>query len=192
MISQYRDEAISNFGAQDNCSLRGPINYQGEQKRVLMQWDMLNTAISSGATITSVTLELFVVDNTPIAAPARLAIYPITNQPWDEYQVSWEYASDDTLWNASGAFNLSDGSAPIPIIASSLTSQTDENGTPRTNITYKFAFDEAGVALVQGWLTGETPNNGLLIATQAGWGVDFMCREAEYTQRPRLVINFTE
>jgi hypothetical protein len=123
------------------------------------------SGLPAGATVTTATVRLFV---DTVSQAGSFDVYEI-DQPWSENSLSF---------NTAPSLGVSaSGGKPVTVSKSSLNQFVLVDITP----------------LVQGWLTGTVPNNGLAIAVAGGAGsFGFDSKESEYTSHePELEVTFS-
>jgi hypothetical protein len=123
------------------------------------------SGLPAGATVTTATVRLFV---DAVSQAGSFDVYEI-DQPWSENSLSF---------NTAPSLGVSaSGGKPVTVSKSSLNQFVLVDITP----------------LVQGWLTGTVPNNGLAIAVAGGAGsFGFDSKESEYTSHePELEVTFS-
>ena len=165
----------TNFGAATTLRIDGddPAG-TGKDLAALVQFD--TASIPAGATVIDASIRFRAVDPSVSAYRA----YPVLRS-WTEAGATWRNATTTSLWAIPGAIGATDrGSTPVGTIAA-----------PSLG-TVTLALDGTGVALVQGWVNGTTPNRGLIIApADQTDGVDLASSEATTgTSRPTLVITY--
>ncbi len=160
----------NNYGA--NTLLTANSGGAGNE-RVLLMFDL--SALSSGATINSATLQL---QATSVSAPLNVAAYTIL-QSWTEGAgtgtpgvASWTQRVAGTNWtSAGGDFNST-------AVATSAISAAGQQSWDLT-------------ALVRNWATGAQVNNGVMLLSPDGGTKIVTYDSREGTNAPQLVINYT-
>ena len=126
----------------------------------LVQWDI--SSLPPTANVTGAELNLEVWNG----SAGTYNLYAM-NGAWSEDSVTWDNANiDANLGVQVGTFN------------------------PASSGSYTLSLNAAGISLVQGWIAGTTPNNGLLIRS-TGTGDGVYMRSSEYgtlSQRPMLTV----
>jgi hypothetical protein len=123
------------------------------------------SGLPSGATVTTATVRLFV---DAVSQAGSFDVYEI-DQPWSENSLTF---------NTAPSLGVSaSGGKPVTVSKSTLNQFVLVDITP----------------LVQGWLTGTVPNNGVAIAIAGGAGsFGFDSKESEYTSHePELEVTFS-
>ena len=138
--------------------------FPSSTKRTLYRFDIQNAGIPSNAILVSATARIFIIDSNE---RADVTVHRITAD-WSESTVNWDNINSSHDSNAL---------ATIP-------EDSPAGGYVSINIT----------SLVQGWLNGSTPNQGIMLKTSS------ILDLAEYTskeygnadQRPLLEIQVTD
>jgi hypothetical protein len=115
--------------------------------------------------VTSVSIDLYITDAT-VGSHGLFAM----NAPWQESSATGETVN----WRQDGGQVLLARVEPRELDAG-----------------YTITLNELGVALIQSWIDGTVPNNGLIIRAIEGSGDDMGFRSSEYrnsSRRPRLRI----
>lgn len=124
------------------------------------------SGLPAGATVTTATVRLFV---DAVSQAGSFDVYEI-DQPWSENSLTF---------NSAPSLGVSaSGGKPVTVSKSSLNQFVVVDITP----------------LVQGWLSGTVPNNGLAIALAGGnaGSFGFDSKESEYTSHePELEVTFS-
>lgn len=123
------------------------------------------SGLPAGATVTTATVRLFV---DAVSQAGSFDVYEI-DQPWSENSLTF---------NTAPSLGVSaSGGKPVTVSKSSLNQFVLADITP----------------LVQGWLAGTVPNNGVAIAVAGGTGsFGFDSKESEYTSHePELEVTFS-
>ncbi|NOU20945.1 MAG: DNRLRE domain-containing protein [Methyloglobulus sp.] len=158
--------STSNFGNGDGGVLNALIVFRNQ----LIQFDL--SSIPSAANILSAQLQMYQKSG---AGTANIGLYRV-KQSWDEGTVTWKTYNGSSPWLTNG------GDYDATLIAS--TSVTGgSNGTSNWEIA----------PLVQDWLTGKYPNNGMLLKTAGLASFTFASKEDATVppHPPKLVIIYT-
>jgi hypothetical protein len=142
----------------------------------LMSFDV--SGVPVGSVVQSVALDLTVLDD-----DGTFPIYEAL-QPWTETGATWNTYDGTNAWALPGAEGPADRGATLlgTFVAGTL-------GGRRVST----ALNDAGVALVQRWVDGVTPNRGFLIGSPT-LPVYVTTRDSEYataTDRPALVVVYS-
>jgi hypothetical protein len=162
--------ATTNYGSSIACHADGDDG-SGTDKSCLLRWDV--SAIPAGATVTSASITLRIVD----ASSQTYQLYGL-KRSWSEAQATWNQAASSSPWGTAGAKASTDRGELIGSVSGSTGSVT-------------VALNAAGVALVQGWVSGGT-NAGIIIANPTNSnGIDFASSEhGTVSYRPRLSVTY--
>jgi len=147
----------------------------GRDLATLIAWDV--STIPSGATVESASIAIRVSDRTPHV----YRIYEM-RRPWQEYRASWKQYAAGAPWGAPGASGPGDrGNTVLGTLTAARTG------------SYTFALNANGVALVQDWVNGAKPNNGLILSNgKATNGMDIRSSNAAAAQqRPALRVTYS-
>jgi len=146
----------------------------GNDMNILLSWD--TSSIPVDAIIQAAHVELEVTN----LSTGAYTCYSLL-KAWQESQATWNLASSGVPWGVVGAAGVSDrGTQPLcTVIAPSL-------GPLTVNLT------QAGLDLVQSWITVPANNHGLIISnTSTTDGADFHSRESVTAMaRPRLEVTY--
>lgn len=147
-----------------------------DHRSFLISFDL--SAIPPWATVSAVALR-------GDATSGSSQLYPMYEalQPWAETQATWNEFRASFPWAGLGATGAVDHGAVVVGWLSVPTTGPFEN-----------ALNDAGVQLVQDWVRGVRPNNGLLIQNYSNTnGIDVLSRETDVSaNRPALAITYTE
>jgi hypothetical protein len=141
----------------------------------VIQWDISDIpsdALVDGATIT--------INVTNVSSSGYEIYQLLTN--WQETSVTWNDAAAGTPWQSSGANGATDrGTTILGVVNGSVTG------------SHTVTLNQAGLDVVQSWIDGSAPNNGMIIAdSAAGNGLDFSSREASGSlNRPKLSVTYS-
>jgi len=119
----------------------------------LLKFDL--SSVPPSTTITSATLRVRVSTDAP---GQTVPVYQCL-QPWTSAGANWDRYDGVTLWAGPGATGATDHGAQVLG-----TLDVGSGGTTPVPL------GDAGVALVQGWIAGSTPNNGFLLQNYAAAG----------------------
>ncbi len=141
-----------------------PSNGSLGQIIVPISWDI--STIPGNATVSSASISLNLTN--------------ISSGPYNLFQVLTNSWTEGTVtWNSFGGATANVGSTVIGIIS---TGQFGEN---------IINLNSSGINMVQGWVDGSIPNNGIVIKTGGtNDGIDFNSSEAS-SGRPKLSITYT-
>ncbi len=167
------DRPGNRFGSSSTMSVQSRSG--GRDRRAIVQFSL--SAIPTGSSITSATLELFMT-----AAPSATRTYDVhrVTRSWVESQVTWDDRDNNSTWTTPGG-----DYDPTP--AASSTTGTVSNVWVSWDVT----------AMVQAWYTGSAVNYGVLIKDGAegsttAYAATFASREnGTPANRPRLVVTYT-
>ncbi|MCP4265962.1 MAG: DNRLRE domain-containing protein [Candidatus Brocadiaceae bacterium] len=166
----------TNFGNNADLRIDGDDpSATNNDVTTLISWDI--SSIPAGSTVlsASITFQVFNYSNNSYELYQTLL-------DWDEYQSTWNQAETGNSWQIAGAQGAVDRSAIElgSIIATS-------------NGSYTIPLNTAGLAVIQDWINGASPNYGFVIANSiSSDGIDI--RSSEYSnsaQRPRLTIVYS-
>jgi hypothetical protein len=138
----------------------------------VLRWEI--AGIPAGAIVLGASITVNVTD-----PGSSFPVYAL-KRDWNEAEVSWNRASASAAWGQAGASATTDrDAAPLATTGAGTGKQT-------------YAFNAAGVAIVQQWIAGTRANYGVAIAdTTLTDGLDFNSREsAVVDNRPRLTISY--
>ena len=147
----------------------------GQDQVTLAGWDV--SSIPAGATITSASIQLTVTNTSTGSYEVYEAL-----RPWTESEATWSQASAGIPWSSPGAAGTGDrGTAVLGTVSAAALGLLN------------VALNASGVALVQGWVNGGTPNRGFVIANSATTdGADVHSSEsATVSARPALSIQYS-
>ncbi len=142
----------------------------------LMKWDV--SSIPSNATIQSVSISYNVTNN---SGANTYTIYKST-QNWVENETNWASSSVSVPWGLPGSLDNSDD-----YVDTSLGTLGTASIAPATS-----TLNAAGIAVVQGWVSGSTPNQGFFISRTSTADIDGLqfdsSEAATVGNRPGLTI----
>ena len=158
------DDADDNMGADATCEA------DGDEKSVILRWDV--SAIAGSSTIDEVTITLDVINATDSRG---YYVYPLS-RAWSEDHATWDDYDDSLPWQVPGASGAMDRAA-TPVA----------KWTPRSTGKHTFSINPA---LVQAWVDDDDSNHGVVIVNEGNSnGVDFYCSEATTAgSRPKLTV----
>ncbi len=162
--------ATTNYGAATTCEADGDDG-SGVDKSCLLQWAL--SGIPSGSTVQSATITLRITD----ASSNTYNLYEL-KRAWNESQVTWNKPNSATNWATAGALGATDRGSIVGSITGSVGSKT-------------VTLNAAGIAMVQGWVSGSS-NSGIAIADASVTnGIDFASSEhATVSYHPILTITY--
>jgi len=171
-------EANGNYGALDALSI-----YNGSEESVyrsLLRFDLELLFLPTNAKINSVYLQLWCNQTDDVANN----IYNII-QPWTEGTGTYGDMVDGASWTRS------DGETPWESEGGNFDPNLISSGNPQVG-TLQFDITE----LAKKWLTGETPNYGLIIAMPEDVSYKTTAYEsresADASKRPKLIIHYVQ
>ena len=141
----------------------------------LLLWDISD--IPSDALVDSATITINV---TNVNTTAYEIYEALTN--WQETTSTWNNAAARTPWQTPGANGSADrGATVLGGISSGVTG------------SHTVVLNQAGLDVLQSWIDGSAPNNGLIAANSSATnGLDFSSREVGApTDRPKLSVTYT-
>jgi hypothetical protein len=161
--------ATANYGTSTSCQVDGDDG-SGADKSCLIRWAL--TGIPSDAVVTSATITLRALD-----AGGTYQLYQL-NRAFNEGQATWNIAASGTSWATAGALGATDRGPTVGSVSGSSGTKT-------------VALNSAGIAMVQGWITGA--NNGVIIANSSTTdGMDLASSEhGTQSYRPQLSLTYT-
>jgi YVTN family beta-propeller protein len=132
------------------------------------------------ALIQQARLDLYVVSRSNDSNWAHAEAYTL-NRPWIEAEATWNQASRGNPWQIPGAEGVPEDRAALPL---------DTQRLDQTETWVDFDVTET----VQGWVSGNIQNHGLVLRGGTGSGnVRYSFASSQYRQvevRPRLVISY--
>ncbi len=170
-INGKNKNTTKNYGNDTKLSIDGDPDEAG-----LFRWDV--SAIPVGSQVESVTIELTVTSK----SKETYEVYAL-ERAWDELAATWQQYANGSSWSGAGA----SGSADVD--SSVLGAMT-----PTSKGTYRITLNDAGKAAVQAWINDPSQNYGIIIKDYNNKD-PFEVASSEYktaSQRPKLVINYTE
>lgn len=176
------DTFVSEFEPANNFALAEDLVVDGDDppgtdsdQAALLAWDLVGVPATSEVRGAVVNLQIIGTSTNAYDIHAVLRM-------WNASAATWTEASDGIAWELPGAKGISDRSADsLGTLQSSQTGQVS------------VALNTAGTAVVQGWIDGSEPNQGIIIADETNTdGLDFLSSETpDLAFRPELVITFT-
>ena len=147
----------------------------GQDMNILLRWDLGQVPASSIVDSAAFELEVTNVSSGPYYC------YQLVSD-WQEGQVTWNQASTGISWSEAGAAGASDRDNTVLCSISAGTT-----GQLRVD------FNTAGLGVIQSWVDGTAPNNGILIGnTSISNGADFHSSESSVaTVRPLLEMVYS-
>ncbi len=168
--------ASTNYASATTLQVDGdePVGSTSDMS-ILLGWDI--SAIPSSATVQSATIYLNVVN----VSSGPYFCYALLT-PWQETQATWNEALTASAWALPGAEGAGDRDSlsvctiSVPVLGPASISLNND-----------------GLALVQSWVDGSSPNYGIVIADSATTdGADFDSSDsANAMNRPKLEIVYT-
>src|SRR5215211_969874 len=140
----------------------------GKDLYAALRWNLWQ--IPTGATVTSATVTLNILNPTPQTYGA----YEL-KRAWSEGQVNWKVAATGTPWATAGAKGATDRGSQIASV------------TPTNIAPYTFTIP---ASVVQGWLNTPLSNNGILLADTTNYD-GFVFDTKEGVSPPKLTVNYT-
>jgi len=160
------DRDTDNFGGDIKLSLKSG----NRERRSVVRHDV--SSLAPGTLITSATLRLYVTSN---SENRNVDVFALT-ETWAELGVSWSERTSGVAWGSAG------GSYTTPAVTSVAMSSTFVDNWVEFDIT----------ALVQEWVDGINPNEGVILLTDNNRELKLASREdADSTHHPQLVIEYT-
>jgi hypothetical protein len=163
------DATIRQAAASTAFGSESPLEVDGEDggvdKSVLLRW--ADVTLPAGSLLVGAAIAVNVVDPTS----STYGAYPVLRD-WVESTVTW-----NAPWETAGALGPGDrGSTSVTTFTGGTGSQT-------------FNLNAAGIALVEGWIAGTTPNHGVIVADAASTdGFDFDSSESSIGTGPKLIL----
>lgn len=167
----YQYEPTQNYGTAGAIA----ISY-GRALRGLLKFDL--SPIPPQAVIKKAHLTVYL--RTSGVASIRVGLYPLLT-PWVDRQATWNLAAEGQPWSVAGAQGIAVDYSPLAV---------DEKVIyPASSSTFNVR------PLVQAWLTGGLPNEGVLIlGPETGSGSTWYRLDSSESgaadQRPRLEISY--
>jgi hypothetical protein len=165
----------------------GPVNYAqdflsvytapGNVQRTLMRFNFGGVLLAPGERVISDSLSLQVSTGFGTSQGRPTEIYRVTRH-WTETGLSWLAPDKNLLWNPEGGEYVGENGFP-DLNPYASNSELAGNGQ-------QIGWDIA--SLVDEWLEGAEPNEGLLMLSYNGNGMTFASREGAAGTHPRLVI----
>ncbi|MCZ6587095.1 MAG: DNRLRE domain-containing protein [Alphaproteobacteria bacterium] len=141
----------------------------------LLLWDLSDIPTDALVDSATITINVTNVNSTPYEIYAVLV-------NWQETTTTWNNAATGTPWQSPGADGAVDrGATVLGAISSGVTG------------THTVVLNQAGLDVVQSWIDGSPPNNGLIAANSSATnGLDFSSREAAGPlDRPKLSVTYS-
>ena len=174
-----RDTSITALSPSENLGAAGTLGADGDDQgkdiSALLRWDV--SAIPPGSRVLAAEITLTVTGTTGTDAYKLLEM----RRPWSESEATWKTASAGHPWQSPGARGGADrGAAVLGWVSAPGKGERS------------FRLNEAGVAVVQSWVSVPAANFGLIIAeTSRRNGLDFSSREVPHpSRRPRLTVTY--
>jgi hypothetical protein len=159
----------------DGLGLIAETSNTSEPAALLIRFDV--SAIPPTATITSAALVLSVFGT---GGSGSFPVYE-SLRPWSDSGATWRSYSAGNLWTGLGGDGAGDhGTTSLGVVSVA---------TGALSAT----LNASGVSLVQGWVTGTVPNNGLMIVNYA-INLRMQAYDSEWSSvpsRPALVVTYT-
>jgi len=160
----------NNYGSAQNVLVDG-----APDAAALIQFDV--SEIAPGSVVQSVSLTFNVTN----PSPGTWEIYQVL-RPWLESEVTFDFPTESTSWEQDGALGNTDRD---PTVLGTLTATTTGQITIELN--------QAGVAVVQGWVDDPSSNHGLIIQDYAGSSDDLTFSSREVSNdalRPTFKVTY--
>jgi hypothetical protein len=175
--SQLSENApTSNYGTTNILLSDGDDPYNsGKDSSAVLRWDV--SSIPSDATVTSVSLRVYVTDGSASA----YSIY-LLNRSWSGSSTTWNLASTGASWQTAGAKGAADrGTTAIGSLSKSSAG------------ALTVTLNSAGIAAVQGWVANSSQNYGIIVANSSNTDGLRIASSEDTTvgNRPQLTINYT-
>jgi beta-glucanase (GH16 family) len=163
--------ASTNYGNATKFDIDGDPDVAG-----LFRWDV--SAIPTGSSVTSVTIELNVTSSTK----QNFEVYAL-NRAWSELAATWQRYTTNSNWAGAGAAGSGDLSNTVLGALG-----------PAGKGVFRINLNAAGIAAVQNWINDANQNFGTIVKDfAASDGVDISSSEASNkAQRPKLIVNYTD
>jgi hypothetical protein len=173
-ISEVKGDQDRNQGAQATLWVDGSTRAAGEDRFILLRWDV--SAIPPGSQVLSASLE-FHVSNHSAGRPFEILEM---KRDWVENQATWNVYASKRPWQLPGAQGAQDHGAAVGLAA------------PGAVGPYVTILNAAGVTLVQSWVDVPGSNRGILVAdTNNDDAIGWASREAPNpAARPKLTVVF--
>lgn len=166
------DQPTLNRGSAAEASADG-----SPDETLLLSWDL--GSIPTGSTVLSAAITVEVTNS----SSGSYELYPLRS-PWEESSATWRVASAGRNWAVAGAQGAADRD---PTVVGTLSGPvTGTRGVP---------LNEAGVAMVQRWVSDPGSNFGVIVQDYSGSsdGLDLSTRESGVAlRRPRLEVTYVE
>lgn len=161
-------------GTQDLLRLYRPTG--GEfQNTVLVRWDASSIPLRSR--VVSAELSFWVTG--ALGGPGARAFE--LRRPWEELEATWKVARSGVPWQLAGARGEQDAASSRSLCAIA----------PAAPGWSTFPLNEAGIALVQQWVSVPSSNHGLGIMKEPPNAWDLASREwATPEHRPKLTVSY--
>lgn len=142
----------------------------------LLKWDL--SIIPRNARVVSAELGIRVTNRA--AGKGLYRLHPL-RRPWTEGSATWNVLGSRTRWQIPGAQGEIDRTADVMGALS-----------PSKTGLYSVRLTEAGISVVQSWISRPMQNHGLVVSdTRHVDAISFLSREATDLQgRPRLTVSF--
>jgi len=164
------DVTNNNYGTSTNFLLDGELT---KSQRVLMRFDL--TSVPTSAVIVNATLWLYLSGGRD---PVNDIHVHKINRSWTELDVTWEFYTLGKKWGTAGG-----DYDPTSYYSGSVANEAGWHGMDLSK-------------LVDSWLTGRTPNFGIIIISEptvADSAKIFTSSDENFNtqQRPRLALNYS-
>ncbi len=146
----------------------------GAEMDALLQWNL--SSVFPGSTLQSASIG-FNVESASGSGPYNL--YAL-NTAWTAGSVTFNQATATNAWQVPGAHGASDASTTV-------LGSFNPSSTGQATIT----LNAAGLAVVQGWITNPSTNNGFILRSSSGEILMSSDLDSAPTNRPNLSLTYT-
>ena len=167
------DTRLNANSANNNYGNNNTIRADSPRDWSLFRWTL--SGIPSGATITSVNVDLFVSRVGGVFQLHQLL------RDWDEGTATWNRPAAGQTWGSAGANQVGTDYAATPL-------GNVPNGPDETLVTS--TLGAAGIAVVQGWLDTPPSNHGFIVRGTSTSRTDYSTSENSTNERPQLRIGY--
>ena len=150
----------------------------GETFKTLLRFEL--NSVPANATVRSATLSVYVGSNSGNSGGNTVYLHRLLDRNWLEYQANWTHYRSDSIWSAAGMRAGSDYSTSAD--SSAVVGYLPANIWANFNVT----------GLVQNWINGTYPNNGVVIRSGNGPRLGILSSEhqPDIMLRPKLVVEY--